>query len=142
MSVESAAAWYEYGNVLLLKEEENPSNGLLGNVSSDPDQPPPEDEDVGDEEEEENGDAGGDQEEGEGEEEADEVEGDLQIAWEALDVSPLLPLLCQAELNLTDDVWLLLGCKSYVVEAGGRRYQYSSFRCKPVAALAFNFVQN
>jgi hypothetical protein len=95
MSVESAAAWYEYGNVLLLKEEENPSNGLLGNVSSDPNQPPPEDEDVGDEDEEEDGDAGGDQEEGEGEEEADDVEGDLQIAWEALDVRTSI---CTAEL--------------------------------------------
>lgn len=85
MSVEAAAAWYEYGNVLLLKEEENPTNDLLGNVQSDPSQPVPEDEDVGDEEE---GDEGEEGEDGEDNgEEAEEIEGDLQIAWEALDVS-------------------------------------------------------
>ena len=84
-SPQAAAAWYEYGNALLLKEEENPANGVLGNVN--PDAPVPEDDDVG----EENGrdtaaEAAGDEEEGEFDEE-DEPEGDLQIAWEALDVS-------------------------------------------------------
>ena len=29
-SIESAPAWFEYGNALLLKEEENPSDDLLG----------------------------------------------------------------------------------------------------------------
>ena len=82
MSVEAAAAWYEYGNVILLKEEENPSDTLLGNVESDPSQPPPEDEDVGEEDDGPDGEAQGD----EGED-GDEVDGDLQIAWEALDVS-------------------------------------------------------
>lgn len=72
--------------MLLIKEEENPANGVLGNVQADPSGAIPEDDDI----EEENGpsDAAepveGD-EEGEFEEE-DEPEGDLQIAWEALDV--------------------------------------------------------
>jgi hypothetical protein len=88
MSVEAAAAWYEYGHVLLLKEEENPSNDLLGNVQSDPTQPPPEDEEVGEEDEAGEG-ADDGSEDGAGPEEEEEVEGDLQIAWEALDVSCL-----------------------------------------------------
>lgn len=84
MSVEAAAAWYEYGNALLLKEEEAPTDDLLGNVQSDPANPP-EDDEVGDEDEpEEGGEDEGEEGGGQGEE---EVEGDLQIAWEALDVS-------------------------------------------------------
>lgn len=89
MSLETAQAWYEYGNVLLLKEEENPTNDLLGNVQQDPNRPNevPEDEDVGEEDEPDNGaeEEGG--EDGGDFEDEDEPEGDLQIAWEALDVS-------------------------------------------------------
>ena len=91
-SVQAAAAWYEYGNALLLKEEENPANGVLGNVEANPNGTVPEDDEVGDDEEE--GDAEpADGDEGEAMEEEDEPEGDLQVAWEALDVrigSPLL----------------------------------------------------
>ena len=36
MSLESADVYFEYGNALLQKEEENPSDGLLGNVDPDP----------------------------------------------------------------------------------------------------------
>ena len=85
MSVEAAAAWYEYGNVLLLKEEENPSNDLLGNVQNDHPENAPEDEDVGEDEGEEQEDTPDDAGDDEAEE-GDDVEGDLQIAWEALDV--------------------------------------------------------
>lgn len=82
LSFESAQAYYEYGNALLTKEEENPSNQILNNVE-------PENEDDGEEEEEEN------EEEGEKQEDADSVkkyveddpEGDFQIAWESLEVS-------------------------------------------------------
>jgi len=88
MSLESAVAYYEYGNALLLKEEENPSNDLLGNVdgAATNDSKKIEDEDVDEEDEE------GETEDhtnavngGEGED--DEPEGDLQIAWEVLDVA-------------------------------------------------------
>jgi len=86
-SVQAAAAWYEYGNVLLLKEEENPANGVLGNVEANPNGTVPEDDEVGDEEEDNEDGAGpADGEEGETMEEEDEPEGDLQVAWEALDV--------------------------------------------------------
>jgi len=73
--------------VLLQKEEENPANGVLGNVQADPSGAVPEDDDVGEEDEPEGsaepveGDEEGDLEE------EDEPEGDLQIAWEALDVA-------------------------------------------------------
>ncbi len=84
-SPQAAAAWYEYGNALLLKEEENPANGVLGNVN--PDAPVPEDDDVGEEDGPDTAaEAAGDEDEGEFEDE-EEPEGDLQIAWEALDVS-------------------------------------------------------
>lgn len=84
MSVESAVAHYEYGNALLLKEEENPSNDLLGNVdaTASNDSKHVEDEDVDDEDEE----AEGETEENPPQED-DEPEGDLQIAWEVLDVA-------------------------------------------------------
>lgn len=89
-SVQAAAAWYEYGNALLLKEEENPANGVLGNVEANPNGAVPEDDDVGEEEEDhDDGAEAADGEEGEDEKmyEEDEPEGDLQVAWEALDVS-------------------------------------------------------
>lgn len=91
MSLETAQAWYEYGNVLLLKEEENPSNDVLGNVQHDPSHPNvvPEDDDVGEEDAPDDAAEAEDEEGGEEGEFADEdePEGDLQIAWEALDVS-------------------------------------------------------
>lgn len=94
MSLETAQAWYEYGNVLLLKEEENPTNDLLGNVQQDPSHPNevPEDEDVGEEDEPDNEAGADDGEEGGDFEDEDEPEGDLQIAWEALDVSSRPPV--------------------------------------------------
>lgn len=84
-SVQAAAAWYEYGNALLLKEEENPANGVLGNV--DPNGAVPEDDDVGDEDEHDDGAEAADGDGDEKMDEEDEPEGDLQVAWEALDVS-------------------------------------------------------
>ncbi len=35
LSLESAYAYYEYGNALLTKEEENPAHDVLGNVEKD-----------------------------------------------------------------------------------------------------------
>ena len=86
MSVESAVAYYEYGNALLLKEEENPSNDLLGNVdaTASNDSKHIEDEDIDDEDEEAEGETEDHPKAGV---EDDEPEGDLQIAWEVLDVA-------------------------------------------------------
>jgi nuclear autoantigenic sperm protein len=86
MSVESAVAYYEYGNALLLKEEENPSNDLLGNVdaAASNDSKHVEDEDVDDEDEDAEGET---EDRPKAVEEDDEPEGDLQIAWEVLDVA-------------------------------------------------------
>ena len=86
LSFESAQAYYEYGNALLTKEEENPSNQILNNVE-------PENEDDGDEDEE-------NEEEGAKQDDADSVkkyveddpEGDFQIAWESLDVFNIFQL--------------------------------------------------
>ena len=72
--------------MLLQKEEENPANGVLGNVQADPSGAVPEDDDVGDEDEPE-GAAEAVEGEEDGDLEEDEPEGDLQIAWEALDVA-------------------------------------------------------
>lgn len=84
-SVETAQAYYEYGNALLTKEEENPANGVLANVESGPKSG--EEENVDEEEEEgEGGEEEGGGEEGE-EGGQEEPEGDVQIAWETLDVS-------------------------------------------------------
>lgn len=121
MSVEAAAAWYEYGHALLLKEEDNPSNDLLGNVQGEPNQPPPEDEDVGDDDgpDEE---AGTDGENGEGGEDPDEVEGDLQIAWEALDVGSSQEKCIGLLVFNTIDFFV--GRESYSGEARGCRYEH------------------
>ena len=86
----TARAYYEYGNALLTKEEESSAQGVLGNIDKrDGDN---EFDEVGEEEEEEKrenqeeGDEG--DAEGEGEEEEEDAEGgDIQIAWETLDVS-------------------------------------------------------
>jgi hypothetical protein len=110
LSVDTAPAYFEYGSALLLKEEDNPTNGLLGNVNAEEGAPPPEDEDV-DSEDDGPGEASEGEEEGD-EEEEEEIDGDRQIAWEVLDVrnhpllsrlllllkfneAPLLPLLSQ-----------------------------------------------
>ena len=89
LSFESAQAYYEYGNALLTKEEENPSNQILNNV-----------EDENDDAEDENEDNDND-DEGEKQQESDaikkyvedEPEGDFQIAWESLDVTSNLFIL-------------------------------------------------
>ncbi len=104
LSVESALAYYEYGNALLAKEEENPSNDFLGSVPNDEeknqDQP---DDEVGDgsggeEEKGEDGEGGdvkgedGEGEDGEGGDEEGDQGGpvdDIQVAWEVLDVSSI-----------------------------------------------------
>lgn len=74
LSIEAAQAYYEYGNALLVQQEENPSDNLL--ASADGNQA--DDIEVPDENEE------GENEEGA---ENDEKEDDdLQISWENLDV--------------------------------------------------------
>lgn len=84
MSIECARAYYEYGNALLNKEEENPSHGLLGNVDGGAGEDAQKDEHQG-QDESKNDDEGDEEDDEEGEEE--EVQDDLQIAWEVLDVS-------------------------------------------------------
>jgi hypothetical protein len=85
MSLETAAAWYEYGNVLLLKEEESPEHDVLGNVQTESKEQV-EDDEVGEEDEAENDEDQDRAAEADDGAEEDEPEGDLQIAWEALDV--------------------------------------------------------
>jgi hypothetical protein len=100
MSLETAAAWYEYGNVLLLKEEESPEHDVLGNVQSESKEQV-EDDEVGEEDEaeaENDEDQDRAAEAGDGAEE-DEPEGDLQIAWEALDVRDIMKPTFRRELN-------------------------------------------
>jgi cobalamin biosynthesis protein CobT len=92
MSLDSAFAYYHYGNALLTKEEEEPSDDLLG--------PTPKQEN-GPQEDQEN-EVEGEEEDGEHDEaerdgddnddaEAPKIEGaeetDLEVAWEVLDVS-------------------------------------------------------
>lgn len=99
-----APVWFEYGNALLSKEEDNPSNNLLGTAANEAKKAAQmlgaeEDaEDGGEEEEgEDSADQPGDESKAEGKE--GEVEGaegaealaeeeeDIQMAWEALEVS-------------------------------------------------------
>lgn len=90
LSLQCADAYFEYGNVLLLKEEENPSNGLLGNgvdggaddVEDDASEQDTEDVACGDHRSTEGAVAGGDEE--------GAPDDDLQIAWENLDVNSFL----------------------------------------------------
>ena len=83
-SIEAAPAWFEYGNALLTKEEDNPSEALLGDTaapaassssSSSSSSMAPADIEVDEGEGEE-----------QGEDEEDEEPDDLQIAWEAFEV--------------------------------------------------------
>jgi HAT1-interacting factor 1 len=97
MSVQSAKAYYEYGNALLMNEEENPSDDLIGpsktagGANEENNQ-----EEGGNEEEEENGEEeegdgeGGDEGEGENEENKPAEETDLEVAWEVLDVARVI----------------------------------------------------
>lgn len=77
MSLQAAPAYYEYGNALLVQQEENPSDTLLGNADSNGDDGNQanavEDTVVNDDDD--------DEDQGE-----DEKDDDLQIAWENLDV--------------------------------------------------------
>ena len=79
MSVEAAQAYYEYGNALLIQQEENPSDNLLGGNENQPleTQESVEIDETAAGEDEDDEDAG---EEDKGEDD------DLQIAWENLDV--------------------------------------------------------
>lgn len=79
LSVEAAQAYYEYGNALLIQQEENPSDNLLGGNENQPLETQESVEidetaaaDDGDEEDADDEDKGEDD--------------DLQIAWENLDV--------------------------------------------------------
>ena len=92
MSLACAAAWFEYGNALLTKEEDNPSDGLLGN------QQPTETEQAVDSTDITNilsgqapvsivpADIEVDEENEENENDEDEEVNDLQIAWESFEV--------------------------------------------------------
>jgi hypothetical protein len=91
LSPHCAKAYFEYGNALLTKEEETSAQGVLGAVEKDKDGGNQEDEEVdadGNEGEGDNDEGGEDEENDEG---GDEPEGDLQIAWEILDVRRMLP---------------------------------------------------
>eukprot|EP01033_Poteriospumella_lacustris_P010899 gene10898-7754_t len=79
LSVEAAQAYYEYGNALLIQQEENPSDNLLGGNENQPleTQESVEIDETAAGEDEDDEDAG---EEDKGEDD------DLQIAWENLDV--------------------------------------------------------
>lgn len=155
MSVESARAYYEYGNALLMQEEENPSKDLLGGVEEEGQ----EDEDDGEEkvrserkggEQSNPGDsaAGQVQEEEEGEkeqgaEEGEEEEGaaqeeqadDLQVAWEVLDVScslALVPRCSYEKLNhvvVVCAVVVLLCLRSLDASWRSKKTQIATFFC-------------
>lgn len=105
LSLQAAEAYYEYGNALLSKEEENPSGNLLG----------PTDESGGNEvvdidveeaEEDEGAKDDGAEEEGEGGEGDEEDQpDDMQIAFENLDVARLI---LEKETHPSRDMRLLL----------------------------------
>eukprot|EP01034_Spumella_vulgaris_P029802 gene29802-36909_t len=106
MAIETALPYFEYGNALLTAEEENPDHDVLGNVEQDKnsgDKNVEEETDEKDEEEEEGPSAGGD-EEGNGEEEEDEPEGDMQIAWELIEIHVRLGDLLRFNDNLPDAI--------------------------------------
>lgn len=96
MSIESAQAYFEYGNALLMKEEENPSNDVLGNVSNE--ESNKENGDLNEHDEDNGNNLDDDEVDDDSEEDqvqedtegGDDPEGDLQIAWEVLDVRRLL----------------------------------------------------
>lgn len=83
LSVEAAQAYYEYGNALLIQQEENPSDNLLGGNENQPleTQESVEIDETAAGEDEDDEDAG---EEDKGEDD------DLQIAWENLDVARII----------------------------------------------------
>jgi tetratricopeptide (TPR) repeat protein len=86
LAVESAQAYYEYGNALLVQQEENPSDTLIGNADDKNDSANgastiPDTVVGSDDENEEDGN------EEDGNEKDDD---DLQIAWENLDVARLI----------------------------------------------------
>ena len=86
LSPHCAKAYFEYGNALLTKEEETSAQGVLGNVDNEKEGG--KEDDVLDDEDDEDGEANADGDDGnDGDEEA---AGDLQIAWEVLDVRGLL----------------------------------------------------
>lgn len=72
--MEAAEAYYEYGNALLIQQEENPSDNLIGSSDGQPQEDVEIDEEAAGEDEE--GTVDGD----------DKGDDDLQIAWENLDV--------------------------------------------------------
>ena len=89
-SLEYADIMYWYGHALLSKEEENPANSVLGNVEAPNKDNPPEDEDVDDDDADGADDNAEEGAEGVGDEEFGEPDGDVQIAWECLDVARVI----------------------------------------------------
>jgi hypothetical protein len=90
MSLDSAFAYYHYGNALLTKEEEEPSDDLLGPTPKQENGPKEDQENEGEGEEEEDGEHDEDGDDND-DAEAPKIEGveetDLEVAWEVLDVS-------------------------------------------------------
>jgi hypothetical protein len=96
-TIDVAPIWFEYGRALLMKEQENPTDDLLGAVAEEAKKQAKvlgeelngaENGEEEDEEEEEKEEEGG-QQEGEGETgdgEDGEDASDMEVAWEALEV--------------------------------------------------------
>jgi hypothetical protein len=112
-SIECAPVWYEYGNILLEKEEENPSDSLLGVAATEAkkaaqllganDDPAEETEtcqndeggqdDDDQDEDQDDGDDGQDGNAAPGDapnDQQEEEEQDMEMAWEALEVARLV----------------------------------------------------
>ncbi|RYG66303.1 hypothetical protein EON64_10085 [archaeon] len=105
-SVETAHAYYEYGNALLIKEED--SRNLLSNVEGED----------GDETKEADVEAAA--EDGEGGEGEEEVGDDAQIAWEVLEAARLvLDKLPDADSNAILAEVSMLPCTLFVQMVGG-----------------------
>jgi hypothetical protein len=99
-TIQVAPLWFEYGRALLMKEQENPTDDLLGAVAEEAKKQAKalgeelnSAENTGEEEEEEGEgqEEGGDEEDGqEGEEGGGEDASDMEVAWEALEVGVFL----------------------------------------------------
>ncbi len=81
MAPECAQAYFVYGNALISKEEETPTDTLLGNVEGEENAPPPADYEVSDEEE-----CNGNEDSGGYDDEDAADADDLQVAFEVLEV--------------------------------------------------------
>ena len=95
-SLEVAPVWFEYGHALLSKEEDSPSNNLLGAAANEAKKAAQMlgEEDAEGDPDEEREDPPGESKVGDAGDDAEalaEEEEDIQMAWEALEVWFLLP---------------------------------------------------